>query len=89
MGLSQKISFEYSERDDIEKFINEVFQAQNIRKENQLFTITPKESGEFIIELAIEDYGLYIHRSGEYFEMFGILLEQITGKFSKATIEDY
>ena len=89
MGLSQKIKFNYSDRFEVEEFIRNVFQCQKVTVEKELFVITPKDNDDFLIELAIEDYGLYIHRSGKYFEMLGILVEQLTGKFSETTIEDY
>jgi len=39
-------------------------------------------------ELAVEEYGLYTHRSGEYFEVLGLLLERLTGQFGKVEVDD-
>lgn len=89
MGLSQKIHFQYSNHDEIEEFIKEFAESFHLERKDDLLIISSKDAGGFIVELVIEDYGLYIHRSGNYFEIFGMLLEEITGNFGKTTIEDY
>jgi hypothetical protein len=89
MGLSQKLHFQYSNFDEIEDFIKEFGESYHLERKDNLFIISSKEADSFIVELAIEDYGLYIHRSGNYFEILGMLLEEITGKFGKTTLEDY
>lgn len=89
MGLAQKLQFQYSNPDEIEEFLKEFSESFHLEKKGKLLIISSNDADDFIVELAIEDYGLYIHCSGNYFEIFGMLVEEITGKFGKATIEDY
>ena len=89
MGLAQKLHFQYSSPDEIEEFLKEFSESFHLQKKGNLLIISSNDADDFIIELAIEDYGLYIHRSGNYFEIFGMLIEELTGKFGKTTIEDY
>ncbi|MGD9160765.1 MAG: hypothetical protein PVG39_20270 [Desulfobacteraceae bacterium] len=89
MGLSPKIHFQYSNHNEIEEVIKEFAKSFHLERKGNLLIISSKDTGGFIVGLAIEEYGLYIHRSGNYLEVFGRLLEEITGKFGKTTIEDY
>jgi hypothetical protein len=88
MGLAQIIQFQYPNTAKLEKFISEFCRDFNLKKEGNMFIISSLNGDDYKIELAIENYGLYIHRSGNYFEIFGQLIEAISGKFGKTIIED-
>ena len=89
MGLSQKIHFQHVDQDEVENFINRFCESIDCEKKDNLFILSSAGDNGYRIELAVENYGLYIHRSGNYFEIFGMLLEEITENFGKTTIEDY
>ncbi|MBL1212219.1 MAG: hypothetical protein HND52_02580 [Ignavibacteriae bacterium] len=69
MGLRQQLRFEYKE-DDLTKLLKDIGYV----KSGLLFI---KKENNFEVELGIEPYGLYIHRSGNYFEEFGFLIESL------------
>jgi hypothetical protein len=86
MGLGQSFRFHYDSRKDIEQFLEGFLKNMQSTKRGELFVITEYEGKKLEFELAIEDYGLYSHRSGEYFELLGCLVEQLTGRFGKIEI---
>ena len=88
MGLAQIIQFQYPNTAKLEKFISEFCHDYYLKKDGNMFIVSSLKD-DYQIELVIENYGLYIHRSGNYFEIFGQLIEAISGKFGKTTIEDY
>lgn len=56
-----------------------------INNDRKLYT---KRNDSFKIELAIEPWGLYIHRSGEYYYELGLLIEALGRITGSITIED-
>ena len=89
MGLAQKIQFHHSSSVEVEKFISNFCQSFPFEKVGDLFILSSPNNSSYRIELAVENYGLYIHRSGNYFEILGKLIEEVTGKFGKVIIEDH
>ena len=83
MGLSQKIEFKYPSKNKLADFIEILCSNYSLLKEGNLLKISSRGSDHFTFEMAIEDYGLYTHRSGQYFEFLGILIEELSGKFGK------
>ena len=88
MGLAQNILFEYDNKNEVENFLNDFCKDFLSEKQGDLYIITSDGNNKFKFEIAIEDNGLYTHRSGQYFEFLGILVEQLTGEFGKIEIED-
>jgi hypothetical protein len=84
MGLAQKFYFEYEKVNDIEKILI----GLSTHKSNNLWIISEYNQRVMLVECGIEDYGLYMHRSGDYFEIVGILVETLTGAFGKISSED-
>lgn len=80
MGLAQNIKFIYN-KEDLEKLLLQL----GYSSEGKLFI---KENDAVRIELAVEDYGLYIHRSHEYIYDFGLLVEALGNITCSITIED-
>ena len=80
MGLSQQIRFEYNEK-KLVKLLKDI----GYEKNGIFFS---KKNSTFEIELVIEQYGLYIHRSGEYFKEFGLLIERLGDITEAIVIED-
>jgi hypothetical protein len=87
MGLSQNISFKYKDTRTLESFIKEFDAQYVITKEGGSFKITDAKNS-FIFEIYLEPFGLYTHRSGEYFQFFGVLIENLSGEFGVVEIED-
>jgi len=90
MGLAQQFRFSYNDGSDLEAFMNDLKEEYSVtRQSNGLYVIKPIEgNGSFVFEAAIEDYGLYTHRSGNYFTFVGILVERLTAIFGRLEIED-
>ena len=81
MGLAQKIRFNYKNDELIKVLENIGF----LRVDNG-YAITTNDVDFFI---AIEDYGLYSHRSGSYYEILGTLIEALGYITTSITIEDH
>lgn len=81
MGFSQYLRFDYKEKELVELLMNLDF-----KKEDKLFIY---RNEDVLFEVAIENYGLYSHRSGNYFEILGKLVESIGDISTSLTIEDY
>ena len=89
MGLAQKFCFTYKSLSDVEDFINKFSPEFTVLKQdNGLYKISQRDGAAFSFELAPEDYGLYTHRSGEYFYFLGLFLERLTGLFGTIEVED-
>ena len=84
MGLSQSFKFKYNNISEIEKLLKEL----NCSQKNNLWVISEFNEKQMNFELTLEDYGLYTHRSGDYFEVLGLLLEKLTGKFGQVEVDD-
>jgi len=85
LGLAQSFKFKYNDILEIEDLLNE-FECS---KKNKLWIINDFNSKQMEFEIAIEDYGLYTHRNGDYFEVLGLLVEQLTAKFGQIEIGDF
>lgn len=85
MGLAQEFRFEFESESQLIDFIYSFSEGYSLKKVNQLFVVF---DSEFEFELAIEEYGFYNHRSGNYFDVFGQFIEQLTGKFGVVVISD-
>jgi hypothetical protein len=90
MGLAQQFRFSYNGDSDLEAFMEDLKEEYSVsRQSNGLYVIKPiEDNGSFIFEAAIEDYGLYTHRSGDYFAFMGVLVERLTAIFGRLEIED-
>lgn len=88
MGLSQSFKFKYKNTNEIEKFLTEFCQQFNCKYIENLWVIHGYKESKMLFELVVEDYGLYTQRSGDYFEVLGFLIENLTGKFGKVEIND-
>lgn len=89
MGLAQKFCFTYKSIAEVDDFINKFSSEFNVSKqENGLYEISQRDGIAFSFELTPEDYGLYTHRSGEYFYFLGLFLERLTGLFGTIEVED-
>jgi len=88
MGLAQNIFFEYNSRREVENFLEDFCKDFQSHKEGDLFVIASSGETAYRFEMAIEDYGLYTHQSGQYFEILGNLVERLTAKFGKIKIDD-
>ncbi len=88
MGLVQTIKFKYSEKAKAIELIKSFSSLYEVNKSDLLWTIYSEAFEPFKIEIGIEDYGFYTHRSGNYFKCFGELIEAISGQFGKIMIED-
>ncbi len=88
MALGQSLRFHYDSRKDVEQFLEDFLKHMQSTKRGELFVITEYGGKKLEFELAIEDYGLYSHRSGDYFELLGCLVERLTGRFGKIEISD-
>src|ERR1051325_3228826 len=80
MGLAQKIIFKHK-GEDLTKVLDEL----GYKATGKLYV---KRDESFQIELAIEPYGLHIHRAGQYFYELGLLLETLGNIAERITIED-
>jgi len=65
-----------------------VKEIYTLSKNGQLWIISPKNGNGFKVEIGIENYGLYVQRSGSYNEEIGYLVESLTGQYGKIEIED-
>ena len=88
MGLAQKIQFQHSGSDEIKNFILKFCQPYQPEQIISLFILSLPGGKGYRFEMAVESYGLYLNRSGNYFEILGKLIEELTGSFGKITIED-
>ena len=88
MGLAQSFKFKHSNTSEIEAFLADFCSSFKCDRDGQLWVIREHNAKTMTLELAAEDYGLYTHRSGEYFEVLGLLLEKLTGKFGKVEVDD-
>ena len=88
MGLSQKFIFKYKSVNEIEDFLTEFCNPLQYQHHGKLWIIHEYNGQMMNFELAVEDYGLYTQRSGNYFEVLGLLVENLTGKFGKVEIDD-
>ena len=84
MGLAQSFKFDYNNILEVEKLLKEL----NCSKKNNLWIISEFNKRQMNFELALEDYGLYTHRSGDYFEVLGLLLEKLTERFGEVKVDD-
>ncbi len=87
MGLSQNIRFQYDSREALEAFLQSLEDPFVVKRNREAFTIT-EPSQSFTFEIWIEPFGLYTHRSGEYFQFLGILVETLVGEYGPVEIED-
>ncbi len=81
MGLAQRIIFKSEEKEKMTFLSSLNYLKVDERKYH-------KVGGEYEIEIFIEDYGMYIHRSGDYFHEFGMLIENLGSITSSIIIED-
>ena len=81
MGLAQFIYFK-SSQEDLIKLLKELGYEM---LEDGSFN---KQKSEMSIEIRIIERGIYIHRSGDYFEELGILIENLGSIASSIAIED-
>ena len=88
MGLAQSFKFHHQDTNEIEAFLTDFCSAFDCQRNGQLWVIRGYNGKTMALELAVEDYGLYSHRSGEYFEVLGLLLERLTGEFGKVELDD-
>jgi hypothetical protein len=89
MGLAQQFRFKYNSEEEVESFFKDLKDSYSVsRRPSGLFVIKPQSGDSFVFDAAIEDYGLLTHRSGEYFEFVGFVVEQLTGVFGKLEVED-
>ena len=84
MGLAQSFKFKYNNISEIEKLLKEL----NCSHKNNLWIISEFNEKQMNFEFTPEDYGLYSHRSGDYFEVLGLLLEKLTEKFGQVEVDD-
>ena len=84
MGLAQKFKFQYTDNSEIEELLKEL----NCFHKDNLWIISEFNEKQMNFEFALEEYGLYTHRSGEYFEVLGLLLEKLTEKFGQVDVGD-
>ena len=84
MGLAQSFKFDYNNILEVEKLLKEL----DCSKKNNLWIISEFNKRQMNFELALEDYGLYTHRSGDYFEVLGLLLEKLTERFGEVKVDD-
>jgi hypothetical protein len=80
MGLSQKIIFSANRQE----IINLLLKLDYRKVDNKYIKASPNMN----VEVFIEPFGLYIHRSGEYFTEFGILIESLGNITEQIIIED-
>ncbi len=85
--MTQNFVFENATKSEKEAFVNTFSKRFFVQNEKGGFLITNK-SHDFTFFIAIEDYGFYTSRSGDYFCFLGLFLEEITGKFGEVRIED-
>lgn len=90
MGLAQQFRFAYNDGSDLQTFIDDLKEEYSVtRQSNGLYVIKSiEDDGSFVFEAVIEDYGLYTHRSGNYFAFVGILVERLTAIFGRLEIDD-
>jgi hypothetical protein len=87
MGLSQTISFKYDNKKSLESFIKGFSVAYLINTDKGFFIISD-DVQSFSFEVHIKPFGLYTHRSGEYFKFLGVLVESLSGEYGLLEIED-
>lgn len=88
MGLIQSFRFDHDSPDQIEIFLKNFLENKKHIRTGKLLVITEYNARELQFELAIEDYGLYTHRSGDCFELLGCLLEELTAEFGKVEVDE-
>ena len=88
MGLAQSFKFHHQNTNEIEAFLAEFCTSFKYDHDGQLWVIREYNGKTMTFELAVEEYGLYTHRAGEYFEALGLLLERLTGEFGKVEVDD-
>ena len=71
MGLAQSFRFKYNDTLEIENLLSDF----KCSKKDKLWIINNYNSKQMEFEIAIESYGLYTYRSGDYFEVLGVLVE--------------
>ena len=81
MGLSQNIKFS-ARRDDVIKILD----VLEFNKQGDEFYVYTTDGCK--IEVYVTSFGLHIHRSGNYFEELGKLVEGLGNITSSITIED-
>ena len=88
MGLAQTFQFEYESCDEIESLLRDLGEGYQFSEAGRSWMMSSHEPAPVRIEFRIEDFGLYVHRSGDYFSILGQLVEALTGRFGVVTIED-
>lgn len=88
MGLAQSFKFKHNNKSEIEAFLAEFCSSFKCDCDGRLWVIREHNARTMTFGLAVEEYGLYTHRSGEYFEVLGLLLEKLTGQFGKVEVDD-
>lgn len=82
MGLAQTIKFQYK-KEDLEDLLLSL-EYEKIKDDFYRKLIPGMD-----IEIKIIDEGIYIHRSGKYFEDLGKLIDGLGRITVEITIEDY
>ena len=89
MGLAQGFKFEYSERLKVDTFLKKfVSNFVHHQEDSGLWVISTYNEKNMEFELTFEKYGVYCHRSGDYFEVLGLFIEALTGEFGVVEIND-
>ena len=89
LGLTQHIKLQDKvTKEQASLFLDDLCSELQFEKRTEKWIVRSMQGKRMIFEIVVTDCGFYTHRSGDYFEFLGFLIEQLTEKFGTIWIED-
>jgi len=88
MGLAQEITVESASEAQLEAFIVDFCADFKSHKKNDTWVITEHNSQKMSFAMKIDGSSILCHRSGDYFEVFGMFIEFLSGSFPSIKVSD-